>query len=210
MYSQYVKYGISSLLLGLTLFNLYNTDSSKLKKQQNKTTHTKHTKQRKKKNNYNYDLINLSKGVCHYRTNIIHKSLKKIYTSDPIYVLIHETNNENNYLNNINSFNNIIKKIYNYNIKLKNSGQSGNVKYIVFDLYNSGHSRTNEAVHDTSGIHVGQLCELLYSLNITSRINLVGYGDNYKIALDFQKCFPNKIVTINKFLNLPNLHNLHN
>ena len=203
--SQYVKYSISSLLLGFTIFNIYQNIKSNNELKNEKNPKNKKTRKTKKnKNKYNYDIINLSKGVCHYRTNIIQKSLSNKDTPYPIYVLIHETNNQNNYLNNINSLNNIIKQIYNYNIKLKNTRQSGNFKYIAFDLYNSGHSRTTESIQDTT-IHVGQLLELLYSLNITSQINLVGYGNNYEIALEFQKCFPHKIVTINNYLNLPKL-----
>ena len=202
--SHYVKYSISSLLLGFTIFKIYQNIKSNNELKNDKTIKTSRKNKKYTKNKYNYDIINLSKGVCHYRTNIIQKSLSNIGTSDPIYVLIHETNNQNNYLNNINSLNNIIKQIYNYNIKFKNSGQSGNVKYIAFDLYNSGHSRTTESKQDAT-IHIGQLSELLYSLNITSRINLVGYGNNYEIALDFQKCFPHKIVTINNYLDLPKL-----
>ena len=137
---------------------------------------------------YDYDIIKLANGYCHYRTNIINPfilHLDKIYNkTNPTYIFIHD-----NY-GSLYDFSNIIQELYedNYiNINKKH--------YLVYDLYGRGYSQYYQypPPQQTLQLYILQLIELLYKLNITGKLHIIGIGMGTAIASGFASIHPEKI-----------------
>ena len=133
---------------------------------------------------YDYDIIKLTNGYCHYRTNIINPfMLNKNNTPNEIYIFIHDNNGS------LYDFSNIIQALYDDNdINIKKH-------YLTYDLYDRGFSHYDNSPQ-TLQLYILQLIELLYKLNITSNLHLIGIGMGSAIASGFASIHPAKIESL--------------
>jgi len=148
----------------------------------------------KSKINYDYDIIKLTNGICHYRTNII-KGSSELYDLNDTYVFIHGNDGS------LYDFNNIIKELYYHNSLLKEDCDKDTskyfkpIRYIVYDLYGRGYSQYDNSPQ-TLQLFISQLSELLYALNIHHKVHLVGYEMGSAIVTGFASVYPDKIKSI--------------
>ncbi|GMI01694.1 hypothetical protein TrVE_jg7170 [Triparma verrucosa] len=66
---------------------------------------------------------------------------------------------------------------------------------LTYDIYGRGFSSCDSTPHNKS-LMVGQLAELLYCLNISGKINLVGYSLGGPIATHFASVYPTKLSSL--------------
>jgi len=66
---------------------------------------------------------------------------------------------------------------------------------VTYDIYGRGYSSCDGTPHNKA-LMVGQLAELLYSLNIGGKINLIGYSVGGTIATHFASTYPSKLSTL--------------
>ena len=134
---------------------------------------------------YDYNIIKLTNGYCHYRTNIINPFMlnKHKNTPDYIYIFIHNNNGS------LYDFSNIIQALYEDNdINIKKH-------YLTYDLYGRGYSQYDNSPQ-TLQLYILQLIELLYKLNITSKLHIIGIGMGAAIASGFASIHPVKIESL--------------
>lgn len=139
--------------------------------------------------NYNYDCIRLSHGNVHYRTNIINGNLQNNDDSEKkqVYLFIHSENGSMyDFKNMINSLNSMKQVVGEQRVKYY---------YICVDLYGYGYSQYDNTPQ-TIQLYISQICELLYSLNVNVRINVVGYSMGAAISAGFAATYPLKIKSL--------------
>ena len=66
---------------------------------------------------------------------------------------------------------------------------------LTYDIYGRGYSSCDGTPHNKA-LMVGQLAELLYSLNIGGKINLIGYSVGGTIATHYASIYPSKLSTL--------------
>jgi pimeloyl-ACP methyl ester carboxylesterase len=156
--------------------------------------HTKPEDYSKSKINYDYDIVKLTNGICHHRSNIINGTTTISEVND-IYVFIHGNDGS------LYDFNNIIKELYYHNSLLKEECKTNTSKhfkpkhYIVYDLYGRGYSQYDNSPQ-TLQLFISQLSELLYALNVRHKVHLVGYEMGSAIATGFASIYPEKIKSL--------------
>ena len=187
-----LKTTIPPLLLTYIIYKRYSALNNPCKNPA--LLNTKPEDYSKSKINYDYDIVKLTNGICHYRSNII-KGVSEINDLKDIYVFIHGNDGS------LYDFNNIIKELYYHNSVSKKECMTETNKqfnpkhYIVYDLYGRGYSQYDNSPQ-TLQLFISQLSELLYVLNIHHRIHLVGYEMGSAIATGFASIYPEKIKSL--------------
>jgi hypothetical protein len=179
---------VSSILLSVGIYNQYT--QLKYLSYKNRTPSINKYKQLLYKNNtrfHKYNIIELTHGQTHYRTNIIEPVMLKNNNRYEIYVFIHTNKGS------LEDYNNLISTLNNYqDFETINHTQSVYKYYLSYDLYGRGYSIYDNSPQ-TLQLYISQLSELLYSLDITCKINLIGWEMGANISAGFARVFPNKV-----------------
>lgn len=195
---EYLYKSIPPFILSYIIYKRYNLSKNKT----NNKPPLEYKKYERSIINYKYDSIRLSHGNVHYRTNIINPhSLMKIDNKydTQIYLFIHSENGSmdefNNIISNLNDINRYNSQQPKINDPINFNDKSIKYYYILVDLYGYGYSQYDNTPQ-TIQLYISQISELLYSLNITCKINIVGYSMGAAISAGYSATYPSKIKSL--------------